>query len=89
VIRKRAIVRGRVQGVGFRYNARAEATRLGLGGYALNRPDGAVEVEIEGDDASVERMLVWLAHGPMFAKVHSVDEADVPVRGEQDFQIIG
>jgi acylphosphatase len=89
VIRKRAIVRGRVQGVGFRYNARAEANRLGLGGYALNRPDDAVEVEIEGDEASVERMLAWLAHGPMFAKVHSVDVCDVPLRGEQDFQIAG
>jgi acylphosphatase len=88
VTRKRAIVRGRVQGVGFRYNARAVATRLGVGGYALNRPDGAVEVEIEGDDASIERMLAWLAHGPMFAEVDSVEVSDLPATGESDFRII-
>ncbi|MGO4690684.1 acylphosphatase [Glaciibacter sp. 2TAF33] len=89
MIRRRAIVRGMVQGVGFRYNARAEAMRLGLGGYALNRADGAVEVEIEGDAASVERMLAWLAHGPMFAKVDSVDVSDVPPMGGKDFRIAG
>jgi acylphosphatase len=89
VIRKRAIVRGMVQGVGFRYNARAEASRLGLGGYARNRADGDVEVEIEGDAASVERMLAWLAHGPRFAEVEAVDVSDVPPSGETGFRIAG
>ncbi len=87
VIRKRAIVRGRVQGVGFRYNARAEAARLGIGGYARNRPDGAVEVEVEGDEAAVDRMLSWLKRGPRFAKVDSVDVSDVPTTGDQRFDI--
>lgn len=87
VTRKRAVVRGLVQGVGFRYNARAEAARLGLSGYARNRPDGSVEVEIEGDAASVARMLDWLADGPRFAEVDSVHVTDVPATGETDFTI--
>ena len=57
MIRKRAIVRGVVQGVGFRYYALHEATRLGLAGYVRNREDGAVEIELEGPDAEVTRML--------------------------------
>jgi acylphosphatase len=78
-----------VQGVGFRYTAQAEATRLALAGYALNRQDGAVEVEIEGDAASVEKMLGWLAHGPRFAKVGAIDVTDVPATGEKGFTITG
>jgi len=73
--------------VGFRYNARSEAARLGIGGYARNRPDGAVEVEIEGDEASVTRMLSWLERGPRFAKVDSVDVSDVPAVGDERFDI--
>jgi acylphosphatase len=76
-----------VQGVGFRYNARSEAGRLGIGGYARNRPDGAVEVEIEGDEASITRMLSWLERGPRFAKVDSVDVSDVPATGDRRFDI--
>lgn len=87
MIRKRAIVHGRVQGVGYRYNARSEASRLGVGGYARNRPDGAVEVEVEGDEASVTRMLDWLRRGPRFAKVDSVDVSDVPATGDRRFDI--
>ena len=50
VSRKRVIVNGMVQGVGFRYYTEAQAGALGLGGYVRNRSDGAVEAEIEGDD---------------------------------------
>ncbi|MCU1443470.1 MAG: acylphosphatase [Cryobacterium sp.] len=87
VIRKRAIVRGMVQGVGFRYNTRAQAVRLGVSGYARNALDGSVEVEIEGDDASVARMLDWLRSGPRFADVRSVEVSDRTVTGEAGFDI--
>ena len=85
MIRKRAIVRGLVQGVGFRYYALHEATHLGLAGYVRNRPDGAVELELEGPDAEVTRMLTWLAHGPSWAEVDSVDVSDLPPLGETGF----
>lgn len=88
VIRKRAIVHGLVQGVGFRYHTRAESRRRGLGGFARNRPDGTVEVEIEGAEASVASMLIWLATGPGWVVVDSVDVSDVPPVGENEFLII-
>ena len=81
------IVRGEVQGVGFRYFAHREATRLGLAGYVRNRRDGAVELEIEGPDAAVDRMLGWLRHGPASAVVDSLDVSDIPSLGETGFTV--
>ncbi|WP_233205729.1 acylphosphatase [Cryobacterium sp. Y82] len=87
VIRKRVLARGEVQGVGFRFHARAEAQQLGLGGYARNRPDGSVELEVEGREASVSRMLHWLESGPRYAVVTALEVSDVAATGESDFQI--
>jgi acylphosphatase len=79
VICKRVIVRGRVQGVGFRWAAQAEAERLGVAGYARNLPDGTVQAELEGAEETVQRMLDWLHHGPESAEVDSVDVTDLDV----------
>lgn len=87
MIRKRAIVRGRVQGVGFRWSARAQADRLGVTGFARNLPDGTVEVEAEGSEAAVEQMLHWLHHGPRLAEVHALEVTEVPVQGSAAFDI--
>ncbi|HSP76245.1 MAG TPA: acylphosphatase [Cryobacterium sp.] len=87
MVRKQAVVRGIVQGVGFRYYAQAEARRLGLAGFVRNRTDGTVEVELEGDAASVWAMLAWLQHGPPSARVEAVDVTTIPALGETGFQI--
>jgi acylphosphatase len=50
-------VRGRVQGVGFRWWARAKATELGLSGSATNLADGRVEIVVEGPRAGCQAML--------------------------------
>ena len=73
----RALVRGRVQGVGFRFFVRREAERLGLGGYARNLPDGGVEVVAVGSAASLERLVQRLGQGPPGARVESVERADL------------
>lgn len=86
-VRKRAIVRGAVQGVGFRYSAVAEATLLGVSGYVRNRPDGSVEAELEGEPDAVERMLEWLRRGPPDARVTGMAIEDVPPSGECGFDI--
>jgi acylphosphatase len=86
-VRKRAIVSGAVQGVGFRYSAVAEAERHGISGWVRNNPDGTVEAEIEGDPEAVERMLDWLRHGPPGSRVAQVVVEDVPVVGEPGFVI--
>lgn len=87
MIRKHVIIQGRVQGVGFRYSARGKAERWGLAGYVRNLADGSVEVEIEGGEASVARMLAWLQTGPYLAVVDRIQDVDVPVIGENRFSV--
>jgi len=68
-----ALVRGRVQGVGFRYEARSVARSLGILGWITNLTDGGVETYAEGPDAAVNRYVQWLNHGPPGAHVDSLD----------------
>lgn len=78
---------GQVQGVGFRFNARSTATKLGVAGYARNLPDGTVEVDVEGPDAQVQRMLDWLSEGPRHASVTALDVTELPPTGQAGFDI--
>jgi acylphosphatase len=84
VVRCRAIVRGRVQGVWYRGSAAREAARLGVSGSAANRVDGAVELVLEGPRSAVDALLTWTATGPPQARVTGVevhDEAPVGTIG--------
>jgi acylphosphatase len=83
VKRFRAIVRGRVQGVGFRASAASEARRLQLTGWVRNLLDGTVEVEAQGDDAAAESFLAWLRRGPSYAHVTSVNPEWLPATGDR------
>jgi len=74
-LRFRAIVRGLVQGVNFRYYTRQRATQLGLTGYVKNRWDGTVEVVAEGEEGPLRELLAWLRVGPRWAQVEDVDVA--------------
>lgn len=76
--RVHAIVRGRVQGVGFRATTAHEARRLGVAGWVRNRLDGTVEVLAEGDDAAVDRLAAWLKQGPRGAHVTGLDVYPAP-----------
>lgn len=69
----RAIIRGRVQGVGFRYGTLRQAERLGLAGWVANRPDGAVDVYAQGAPDTMATFLTWLRQGPPMARVDTVD----------------
>jgi acylphosphatase len=70
---RRAIVRGRVQGVWFRASTAERAAALGLRGRAENRPDGAVLVQAAGSVAALEALVAWLHRGPPMARVDSVE----------------
>ena len=84
----RAVVGGRVQGVGFRYAARQEAQERGLSGWVRNLADGRVEVFAQGPEASVDGLVAWLGSGPRFASVVTVDVAAVePEVGLSTFSI--
>jgi acylphosphatase len=67
-----ALIRGRVQGVGFRYSAVREACRLGLSGWVRNRSDGTVEIWSEGPLEKQTAFLQWLHQGPPSARVDAV-----------------
>ena len=84
---QRFLVKGRVQGVGYRYFVLQEATRLGVTGFTRNLPDGAVEVVAEGPDAALAALADKLREGPSFARVESVAVAGTPARDDQGFQI--
>ena len=76
-----AVVRGRVQGVGFRYFAWREAQDLALEGWVANEPDGSLRCVIQGPRARVEAMLGRLEEGPAGAIVERVDTTWLPVSG--------
>lgn len=85
--RRRVVVRGRVQGVGFRWSATDEAGRLGLAGWVENRDDGTVEAVVEGEESAVEAMLAWLRHGPRAAHVTGIDVQDEQPEGLHGFGV--
>ncbi|MFZ1947533.1 MAG: acylphosphatase [bacterium] len=71
--RARLVIRGVVQGVGYRYFARKTAEALGLAGQVRNCPDGAVEVVVEGDRPAVVAFIEETRIGPRYAVVERVD----------------
>lgn len=74
----RVVVRGRVQGVGFRYATVRRARELGVTGWVRNRGDGSVELVAQGPADAVAALVDWCGHGPDSARVDSVAVADEP-----------
>lgn len=81
----RLTVRGRVQGVGFRWWATGEARRLGLAGWVRNRPDGTVEILAIGPEAATDRLIEACRHGPAGAVVSGVAWAEARDDGSTGF----
>ncbi len=77
-MRRRVVVRGRVQGVGFRASCAARAREAGVAGWAANRSDGSVEAVLVGPAAAVDAVIAWCRQGPRFARVTGVEVSDPP-----------
>ena len=71
IVRRRFVIGGRVQGVGFRVFVEARAAAEGVHGFVRNLPDGRVEAEIEGDEEAVDRIELALGRGPAGARVEA------------------
>ncbi len=71
--RVRVVVRGVVQGVGFRASCARQADSLSVTGWVRNRWDGSVEALFEGDAAAVDRLVDWCRTGPSRAEVTEVE----------------
>lgn len=73
VARRRVLVDGRVQGVGFRQSCAQAARRRNLAGWVRNRRDGRVEAVFEGALGDVTALVDWCRHGPPAARVDRLD----------------
>jgi acylphosphatase len=71
-VQKRALLSGRVQGVGFRHFTRMNARELNIKGWVKNRSDGKVEAVIQGSSDSIDEMLERLRKGPGSARVDDI-----------------
>ncbi|RKY05116.1 acylphosphatase [Candidatus Poribacteria bacterium] len=76
------IIKGIVQGVGFRWFLRGVAQRLGLGGWVRNLPNGDVEAMVEGERKSVMEFIDWCRVGPPSARVDDVQVKTLPYTGK-------
>ncbi len=85
----RAVVRGAVQGVGFREAVRRRAGGLGAMGWVRNDEDGAVRVHAEGPEPAVEELVSFLREGPPLAEVGEVEVERLKVEGHEQFAIRG
>jgi len=86
-VRRRVVVAGRVQAVGFRASCAQRATQAGLGGWVRNLPDGRVEAAFEGPVETVDGLIAWCRAGPPWARVTAVAVSEEPVLGETRFVI--
>ncbi len=87
---RRFLVRGRVQGVGFRWFVEREARILGIKGWVRNNPDSSVEVLSMGTREQLARLRSRLREGPRAARVDDVEESEAtPVSGLNTFRIEG
>ena len=75
---RRWLIRGRVQGVGYRWFVCRQGDALGLSGIASNLADGSVEVIAKGDAGALNQLDESLRAGPTFASVTSVESSELP-----------
>ncbi len=86
--RRHLVVRGRVQGVGFRWFARETAASLNLTGWVRNREDGSVETEAQGMQEAIDEFIKRLKTGNPAAQVDLIETKPAAVRNETTFRII-
>lgn len=88
IVHKEIVVRGRVQGVGYRANAKHIADLLGVQGQIKNMPDKAVWILAEAEEPVMEQFLSWCRKGPAMAKVTEMEISVGPVQQVSGFTIL-
>jgi len=73
VKRLHLIIKGRVQGVFYRHNAKKKALALNLKGYVKNLDNGDVEIIAEGPEDKLNELIKWCWHGSPFSKVENIE----------------
>lgn len=83
-VRKHIYFYGRVQGVGFRYYAVQKARQLGLAGWVRNCYDGSVEMEVEGAEADIDQLILFLQNRT-YIWIENMKVKSMPLQGEYGF----
>jgi acylphosphatase len=86
-IARRYVIRGHVQGVGYRYFATHTASLIGVTGYVRNLDDGNVEVYAAGTAEQLSELAAALHRGPRWADVRGVEEQEAAVQQYASFEI--
>ena len=81
------IVKGKVQGVGYRFNAQAKAHALDLTGFVKNNFDESVLIHVEGEETAINHFIEWCYVGPRYAEVSEVMAEEQALKGYQTFEI--
>lgn len=83
----RILIKGRVQGVGYRYNAQAAAHKYKLTGFVRNQHDGSVLIHAEGPEEGLNRFIDWCNMGPRLAEVTEVEAEEMKPEGFKTFEV--
>ena len=86
-LRRHIIFYGAVQGVGFRYRAYHAANSLGVTGWVKNLWDGSVEMEAEGSEEAIDRMIMAIERGT-FVRIENISAKTIPLKNDRSFQIL-
>jgi len=87
MIRRRVLISGRVQGVGYRDTCQRVATERGVTGWVRNLGDGRVEAVFEGTAEQVDAMVEWAEHGPGPSVVRDIAVQTEPAEGLTEFVV--
>lgn len=71
-VRARILIEGRIQGMNFRYNTQQQATRLELVGFVRNLSDGRIEIDVQGEQEQVDKLLAWCQEEPHSSHIKSI-----------------
>lgn len=85
-VRRHVVFYGRVQGVGFRYQAMGYARELGLTGWVRNDYDGSVEMEVQGTPERIDRLFTQLRSAP-YVRIDRVEQEQIAVVCESRFRV--
>jgi len=81
-------LKGRVQGVGFRYSALRAAKSYDIAGFVRNETNGSVYMEAEAEDINLKLFIEWCRNGPGLARVDEIIQTESGICGFQDFRIL-
>ena len=87
MVRRHFIFYGAVQGVGFRYRARHAADMYRCTGWVKNEWDGSVSMELQGEEESIERVILAIEQG-RYVRIENMDSRTVPVIEERGFAVV-